>query len=130
MLFKRAVFTTGNPVVLFLHAEKLGASFEARKCFPVFGPDLPWHETRIERPLAVCVGYRECQWKSLTQQELENLSPEEAEKRNNPNRIKEELIKLGFTNLYAEQKIKSNEGAISGAIIMANEKFREKLPKC
>ena len=60
MLFKRAIFQTGQPVVLFLNGWKItGKSylFQVGKCYPVFGPDLPWSTAATNFPVAICVGY-------------------------------------------------------------------------
>jgi hypothetical protein len=58
MLFKRAIFSTKQPIVLFLTASKLSKRFEVGNCYPVFGPDHSWHHAAQTCPLAVCVGYQ------------------------------------------------------------------------
>ena len=58
MLFKRAIFQTGQPVVLFLNGWKItGADhqFKLGHCFPVFGPDLSWKDAMQRYPVAICV---------------------------------------------------------------------------
>lgn len=57
MLFKRAIFKTGQPVVLFLTASKLEKRFELNRCYPVFDSELSWQRICQEHALALCVGY-------------------------------------------------------------------------
>ncbi len=58
MLFKRAIFRTEEPVVLFLTEDKVGDPFDDTNCFPVFGEDLAWTSVLQDYPLAICIGYR------------------------------------------------------------------------
>lgn len=96
MLFKRAIFASGCPVVLFLSAEKLGNSFRKGKCYPVFGPDEPWAAAVKKYPLAVCVGY---EWPKKSAP-TPGLTLKELEERNRPEYILDCLKKLGFRVQY------------------------------
>ena len=118
MLFKRALFTIGCPVVIFLTAEKLGDPFEPGKCFPIFGPDEPLGDALKEYPLALCVGYDQ----TLQSTTRRTLSPEDRKERNNPGNIRTILLDLNFDAIYAE---KVGE---AGAIIAGNSAFKELLP--
>jgi uncharacterized protein DUF4062 len=114
MLFKRAIFSTGQPVVLFLTSPKLKKRFEIGRCFPVFGPDLPWDSVCREHKLAICIGYG-----LESAGSLETLSEEK-------NRIKNELRQLleDFNFNYAELELD-----YGGVIIIANAGFEEILPR-
>ena len=58
MLFKRAIFLTRQPVVLFLTEAKIGKPFIDGTCYPVFGPDYTWKRALKFCPLAICIAYQ------------------------------------------------------------------------
>lgn len=59
MLFKRAVYDTGQPTVIFLHWEKIQLKrFRPGTCYPVFLADFDWATFVSSRPVAICIGYR------------------------------------------------------------------------
>ena len=118
MLFKRALFTTERPVVIFLNAEKLGDPFEVGKCYSVFGPDLPLEEGLEKYPLALCVGYDQ----TMQSPTRRLLDTEVRKKRNNPSNIREVLSKLNFNVIYAEVI------GDAGTIIAGNLPFQKLLP--
>jgi hypothetical protein len=118
MLFKRALFTTGRPVVIFLNAEKLGDPFEVGKCYPIFGPDEPLGKALEKYALALCVGYDQ----TMQSPTRRKLVAEVRKKRNDPNNIREILADLNFNVIYAETV------GDTGAIIAGNLPFQELLP--
>lgn len=119
LLFKRAIFTCGQPVVLFLNATKIGDPFKVGKRYPVFGPDLPWEQVVIDYPIAFCVGY-DTELRSRVGHEIEK---EARAKRNDPEYLMEVLNNLNMTITYEERKFDNN-----GMIFVANEKFHKLLP--
>ena len=106
-MFKRALFTTEKPVVIFLTAEKLGDPFESGKCYPIFGPDEPMEIALEKYPMALCVGY-DRSMESPTRRELDRDIREE---RNDPDYIKTVLLEMGFEPLCVEAP--GNTGAIA-----------------
>jgi hypothetical protein len=118
MLFKRAVFSTGCPVVIFLSADKLGDPFEEGVCYPIFDPGLPLENALHNYPLALCVGYDRLM-RSPTRR---MLNKEVRENRNNPSNIIDILTKLNFNVIYEEIK------GDTGAIIAGNSLFKKLLP--
>lgn len=118
MLFKRALFTTGHPVIIFLSAEKLGDPFEIGKCYPIFGPDLPLTEVLTKYPLALCIGYDRIT-QSPTRRKLESETRKE---RNDPSNLERVLNKLGFNVIYTKTEEEK------GAIIAGNLEFLKLLP--
>lgn len=118
MLFKRALFTTRRPVVIFLSAEKLGDPFEVGKCYPIFGPDLSLKKALDEYPLAICVGYDQ----TMQSPTRRKLVPKIRKERNNPGNIMKVLGKLNFDVIYAKT------GKDTGAIIAGNLPFQKLLP--
>ena len=119
MLFKRALFASEKPVVIFLTAEKLGDHFERRKCYPIFGLDQPLRAAIDDYPLALCVGFDQ----TAASPTRRDLKAKVRKKRNDPARIIGDLAQLGFDTVYAR---KSDDTA--GAIIAANPKFAAALP--
>lgn len=119
MLFKRALFTTGDPVIILLNAEKLGDPFEVGNCYSIFGPDLPLGKAMNEYPLALCVGYDQ----SLVSKTRKELMEGVRKDRNDPERVNNTLRTLGFNIAYNLKYPKDR-----GAIIAGNEKFKELLP--
>jgi hypothetical protein len=118
MLFKRALFTTERPVLIFLTAEKLGDTFEVDKCYSIFGPDEPLEKALKKYPLALCVGYDQIM-QSPTRRKLD---PKVRKKRNDPNEIRKILDELNFNVIYAEII------GDTGAIIAGNLPFQKLLP--
>jgi len=127
MLFKRSIFTSGCPVVLFISAEKLGNPFRLHRCYSVFGPDEPWKEAVIKYPMAVCVGY---EWPKQSKA-TPGISSQEVEHRNNASYIRDSLHKLGFnvdyfvggfppTHVFGKFRTE--------ALLCANEKFAKLIP--
>jgi len=118
MLFKRSVFTTRRPVVIFLSADKLGDPFTKGICYPIFVPGLPLEKALQDYPLALCVGYDKLM-RSPTRRILDR---EVRENRNNPSNIIDILAKLNFNVIYGEEK------GDTGAIIAGNSAFEKLLP--
>lgn len=118
MLFKRALFLTRKPVVIFLTAEKLGDSFENGKCYPVFGPDEPLDTTLAKCPLALCVGYDQ----TILSPARRQLAPDVRKDRNRPDRVADVLSALGFNVVYGKE-----EGD-RGAILAGNPMFARVFP--
>lgn len=118
MLFKRALFTTERPVVIFLSAEKLGDPFNVGVCYPIFGPGKPLKESLSKYPLALCVGYDRLM-QSPTRRELD---PKLRASRNDPINILDTLRGLNFNVIYGEVK------GDTGAIIAGNSSFENLLP--
>ena len=118
MLFKRALFTTKHPLVIFLNASKLGDPFEVNKCYPIFGPDAQLDDALEKNPLAMCIGYD----KTLQSPTRRAIEPDIRKRRNDPDNIKEILSSLGFSVLYAQT------GDDTGVIIAGNLAFQKALP--
>lgn len=118
MLFKRALFTTGHPVVIFLTAEKLGDPFIVGECFPIFGPDEPLDAALNKYPIALCVGYD----KTLHSDTRWPLKPRDRELRNDPSNILNILHDLGFNVIYTKNDKRA------GAIVAGNTSFHALLP--
>lgn len=136
MLFKRAIFMTGEPVVLFLSRHKVDPHFRearfkcradsekpevgVRYCYPVFGEELPLTKALVDTPLAICIGYEQ------------EKNEEEANIRQIGEKLKSvlrpELDKAGFDFEYAAKEFVRQDGSQAGAIMVANEKFREQVP--
>lgn len=126
MLFKRAIFASGCPVVLFLSAEKLGNSFRKGKCYPVFGPDEPWSEAVKKYPIAICVGY---EWPKKSTS-TPGLSHKELQRNNSPSYILDCLKKLGFRQQFFQGGFPPNYDLMSrGAIMCANQAFARCIPE-
>ncbi len=119
MLFKRSLFTSGRPTVIFLAAEKLDDPFVVGHYYPIFGPDQPLDEALHEFPLAICIGYDQ-DMKSPTRRDLDSDS---RRKRNDPGQILEALTGLGFNVHYYDRT--SHQ---TGAIIVGNEAFQSLIP--
>ncbi|MGH9854970.1 MAG: hypothetical protein ACREBD_34500, partial [Blastocatellia bacterium] len=127
MLFKRSIFTSGSPVVLFISAEKLGDPFRQDICYSVFGPDEPWKDAVSKYPMAICVGY---EWpkKSKTAPRISN---EDVERRNNLSYVSDSLHKLGFNVDYFVEALPSanaHKKQGTGAVLCANEKLAKLIP--
>jgi hypothetical protein len=136
MLFKRAIFLTGFPVVLFLSLHKVDprhpesgfkcriyqdkSDANTRYCYPVFGKELKLADAVRSVPLALCVGY-----------ELAN-----GNSKHEVNRMEARIRKVLGTHLpqsefdyqYAAKSFPGDGGPASGAMIIANRKFRQLFP--
>lgn len=126
MLFKRAIFTSGCPVVLFISAEKLGDPFDVGRCYPVFDSKLPWTDVIQNFPLAICIGYEQPK-RSKT---ASRIPPEVIEKRNRPDLIRERLFSLGFQAEYLDGDLVPAPPGMAGvgAIMFGNQKFAVSIP--
>ncbi|MCX6898747.1 MAG: DUF4062 domain-containing protein [Verrucomicrobia bacterium] len=122
MLFKRVVFTAGYPLVLFIDAEKLGYQRQ-RNCYPVFGADLPMGTWLNEQPVAVCVGW---EWPKRGSKQPTKMA-KVFEPRNKAEYVRNILPGLGFSEeFFCEERV-DRAGIRTGAILLANKKFREEL---
>ena len=140
MLFKRAIFMTGQPVILFLSRNKVDpdqelheARFKCRTdnempkegmryCYPVFGDELPLMKALAESPVALCIGYE----KEKTEEES-NIDIRLIGKRLR-DILRPHLAPVGFDMEYAAQEFSTGDGPESAAIMLANEKFCEMFP--
>jgi hypothetical protein len=137
MLFKRALFKTGNPIVLFLSRHKVDSRFREAKfkcrtdtdkpkmgmryCYPVFGPKLPLAEALVKTPLALCIGYDRGKKQKgpdirLIGEELKNI-------------LRPQLNQAGFDFAYAAKEFIQEDGTQAGAIMVANKKFTSLFPR-
>ncbi len=124
MLFKRVIFTSGYPVVLFLDAEKLGFKRQDN-CYPVFDRKFPLTEWLLKFPIAICVGW---EWPKRGQK-LPDSRLAEFEKRNSEAYVRTVLKDQGFTKEYfCEKSRDENSGIRTGAILLANERFEREVP--
>lgn len=137
MLFKRAIFMTGNPVVIFLPRHKVDpnfreAGFKCRSdhqeiepnisyCYPVFGEEMQLFDALLNTPLALCIGYE------LEKNEHEVGIRIVGEKLKNL--LRPELENAGFDFEYAAKEFILEAGVQAGAIIIANEKFCKLFPR-
>jgi hypothetical protein len=119
MLFKRALFTSGLPTVIFLAAEKLGEPFHKGNCFSVFGPDERLHDAIEDYPLALCVGYD----KATRSATGRKLPKPERKQLNDPAQILEKLAYLGFNETYTNNANLNSKNM--GAIIAGNQAFHK-----
>jgi hypothetical protein len=137
MLFKRAIFMTGHPVVVFLSRHKVDPGYReahfkcrtdgekpavgVRYCYPVFGEELPLEEALKKTPLALCIGY-----------EMER-GDEVADVRQIGEKLKSVLAghldKMPFNLDYAAKEFVRADGSLAGAFMLANERFAEIFPK-
>lgn len=126
MLFKRAIYTSGSPVVLFISAEKLGDPFEVGRCYPVFDSGEPWTEVIQNYPIAICVGYEQ----PKTSKTASRISPEDVAKRNRPEFIRAALDRLGFNVEYLDGDLIPCPHEIPGVgtIMRGNKRFSERVP--
>ncbi|MEW6609511.1 MAG: DUF4062 domain-containing protein [bacterium] len=59
-LFKRALFTTGCPIVLFIDATKIEEiPFNPQHCFSVCDSEISWESVCNKIPLALCIGAKD-----------------------------------------------------------------------
>ncbi|HEY2811340.1 MAG TPA: DUF4062 domain-containing protein [Rhabdochlamydiaceae bacterium] len=138
MLFKRAIFLTGQPVILFLSRNKVDpnqklheARFKCRKddeaprpgmryCYPVFGDELPLMKALLESPVALCIGYEKEKEEShidirLIGEQLKDV-------------LRPHLDPARFDMEYAAKEFALEDGGESAAIMLANEKFCQMFP--
>jgi hypothetical protein len=116
MLFKRALFTTGLPVVIFLTAAKFGNPFVVGNCYPVFGPGCLLKDALSKYPIALCIGYDR---KGYFTKRPRAVSRESAS-RNPLAKIRKTANDLGFEFVYADR-----EDEFGGTIIRANAPFKK-----
>jgi hypothetical protein len=137
MLFKRAIFMTGAPVVMFLSRHKVDpncreAGFKWRKdskklevdmryCYPVFGEELPLEKALVDTPLALCVGYE----REKLEQDIDIRQVGE----NLKSVLNPELGKAGFDMEYAAKEFIRDDGSQAGAFMVANKKFQQLFPR-
>jgi len=137
MLFKRAIFMTNEPVVMFLSRHKVDPRFRearfkcrtdkekpklgTRYCYPVFGKELTLAQALVSTPLALCIGYEK------EPDDTENDLREIGEKLKWV--LKPELHKAGFDLEYAAKEFVRNDGSRAGAIMVANNGFRKRFPR-
>jgi hypothetical protein len=119
MLFKRALYTSGKPVVIFMNADKFYDPFKIGVSYPVFGPDLPFNEAINEYPLAFCIGFNP----SSTSCKNGRTKSGNIKDRITPENVLLNLKKLGFDVKY--NVIEDNNG---GSIIIGNRKFKNIFP--
>lgn len=115
MLFKRAIFQTDKPIVLFLSASKIQKKFEIGHCYPIFDRKRSWQQAFKDCKLAICVGY--------TSNEDEDSVDHLRDKRKQLIRQLEPTLS-GFDFNYANY-----EGEDGGAFIAANDAFTKIFPK-
>jgi hypothetical protein len=137
MLFKRAIFMTGAPVVLFLSRHKVDPDFReaafkcrtdiqtpdgtTRYCYPVFGEELSLATALVEAPLALCIGYEQ----EKTEQVSDIREVGERLKRV----LSRDLVPAGFELEYAAKEFRRDDGSQAAAIMLANKKFRTLFPQ-
>ena len=135
MLFKRAIFMTGHPIVMFLSRRKLDPkclesrfkrrtdddqeSGESRYCYPVFGKELTMNDALSSVPFAFCIGYE------LEDGQSEYHDVEELLRKTLLNHINQ----ADFDMEYAGRRFRDEQGRRSGAIIIANQRFRKLFPR-
>lgn len=116
MLFKRVIFTSKNPVVLFLDAEKLGFRCQDN-CYPIFDREFPVEKWIKNFPVALCIG-----WETQNSPDRQKGRPSEKAAQ-----IKKLLIEIGFQNeFFLDEKAEGEK--LVGAILMANDKFTREIP--
>ncbi|RPH60718.1 MAG: hypothetical protein EHM89_08425 [Acidobacteria bacterium] len=55
-VFKRFMYATRFPMVLFISSEKIDCPIHLDRCHFILDSELPWDEFRRTHPLAICVG--------------------------------------------------------------------------
>ena len=125
MLFKRAIFQTRQPVILFLTERKVGAKFNDGRCYPVFGPDHPWEHVLREYPLALCIGYHSQSPGKLRQmiEDKLNLRPRDW------NYAQKRFVSRASANSDGIPGPADSRELRGGVVIIANEQFTRKIPK-
>lgn len=136
MLFKRAIFSLDQPVVLFLTRHKTDPNFpEAnfkshddirtekgiRYCYPVFGAELTLKMALSEVPVALCIGYQK--EKDDSNVDIRIIADQIKDA------LKMHLGHSGFDMEYAAKEFIDENGQESGAIMLANAKFCQMFPK-
>lgn len=137
MLFKRAIFMTGEPVVLFLSRHKVDPRFReagfkcrndnkkakavTRYCYPVFGYELPLIKALMDMPLALCIGYE----KEKDEQDIDIRQIGEKLKKV----LSKELRKAEFDMDYGAKEFDQIDGVEAGALMVANKKFKNLFPR-
>lgn len=136
MLFKRAIFMTGQPVVMFLSRHKVDPKFpearfkcrtseekigpNAHYCYPVFGSELPMARALKEVPVALCIGY---------QSEKQYSHADVRKIKNEIKRVLGPHLAPDFNMDYSAKDFDFGDGLHAGALIVANKKFCQLFPK-
>jgi hypothetical protein len=124
MLFKRAVYDTGEPTVIFLHWEKIQLKrFRPGTCYPVFLDDYDWTKFVETRPVAICIGYR------TSKESPDDLTGNQHKTLNDPAVPSAEEVETfcrnnGLTRRL-EHAIDERNGV--GAALFANDKFSRSM---
>ena len=92
-----------------------------RHCYPVFGPELPLSEALIKGPVAICIGYET--------EASESSADLDAIRSRLKAVLRVHLEPAGFDFEYAVKDFVQEDGASTGAIMLANENFRKILGK-
>jgi hypothetical protein len=130
MLFKRVVFTSSYPVVLFIDAEKLG--FERQpNCYPVFDLNFSVAQWLSEYPVAVCVGWDWPKTGGKQPEKLIKLLEKHGVKDQNVGEYVKMVLKdLQVTEEYfLQESVDEHSGIRSGAILLGNKKFAQVIPR-
>lgn len=118
-LFKRAIFETGQPIVMFLNDWKLDEPFNFKigNCFPVFDRTHSWKKACRESQLAICVGY------SISRTNSTDKNEKTAERDRHIETLKKSNELGNFDFDYAHEE--RTEG---GVFIIANKPFKAIFP--
>jgi hypothetical protein len=120
MLFKRAIFITGQPVVCFLTSNKVGDLYKRNKHFPIFGPDYELRKILQEIPFALCLSYKKESKDMCTCDEEHEVMDSNMK---HIDKLIEFLEKIDFNKDYVCQHTDGIE-----VRIIANKKFEEIFP--
>lgn len=116
MLFKRVIFTSKNPVVLFLDAEKLGFRCQDN-CYPIFDKDFTVEKWIKNFPAALCIGWETPNSPDRPKGQLSEKALQ----------IKKKLTEVGFRNeFFVEERAEGDK--LVGSLLMANDKFTREIP--
>lgn len=144
-IFKRVLFESGNPVVVFMDAAKFGQS-HGQDCYAVFGPGAPVATWLNEFPIAICIGWEGAKTSinlSGGDGDQDQLKPTrfvQAQKDAMPSSLQmsEHLLwireriktdKLGFDTQYFFREEKSPlTGLWMGAFLLGNKLFSQQVP--
>lgn len=123
MLFKRAVYMTGEPTVIFLDESKIGNNFQVGDCFPVFLEDHSWLTFKRNACVALCIGYS-VPIRHSADKETADRNEMIQKKRNEMQTL---MMNLGIKTIIANEVLDRQGKDPIGAIIGANKKFVETL---
>ena len=137
MLFKRSIFLAGDPVVLFLSRHRIDPSFREsrfkcrtdsdavepgmRHCYPVFDEEFSLAQALRENAVAICIGYET--------EEGESSSDIHKIRSRLKDVMRPHLEPAGFDFEYAAKEFVRENGTATGALMLANEKFKSILRK-